>query len=118
MVGDYLEIHKKPGRLSGLFRRLESEADKALNTYYKPNQRNCDKAERKILEWQERIGWTDRKRRHTCSYVNFIATVLDGVHAKVNKVLIDIIDYYDRAGKAPAPCYWAGADACEQWRSV
>ena len=108
----------KQGRVSGQLDKLKKETDRLLVKM--PQLKDSDKQQIAAVIDRFRLstGW-DGRGRHVMTYVSFLLAVLDGdeKYSRIIHVLNSIADYFDRANKAPAPCFWAGALACKKWES-
>jgi hypothetical protein len=106
----------KPGRLSGLLSRLKKEAER--NIVKLPALSIVDIAIclKRIRKFEKDSGWDRKDSRHIVTYANFLLGILDDAPPEFDRIistLTMIVDYFERAGIVPAPCYWGGAKAAE-----
>ena len=116
-----LVVKKKNGRLNGLLEKLAKEANNELDRIYGLNRVEIDEIGKNIYEFAVSTGWLG-KQRHLCTIVSFCLAMLDQSEFKYNQritgILNEIYDYFDRVGKAPYQCNWAGSLAMEKWLKV
>ena len=118
---EHLVVEKKNGRLTGLLNRLVKAVDKELGRINGLSQSDIDEIGKRINTFAVSTGWLG-KQRHLCTIVSFCLAMLDqsefAYNQKITDILNEIYDYFDRAGKAPYQCNWAGSLAMEKWLKV
>ena len=106
----------KPGRLRNLVNKLSAEAQKIYSSKYKqatPEQ--LRKIGDGFDKFNKTVQWSERPR-HVITYISAISTFIkDRDYEKVNNLMIEIVDFYERVGKVPPACYWSAADAEKIW---
>lgn len=110
-------VPTKQGRLDRLFSKLEKETDKILSQ--KPYVSDADK--QRLAEvfdtFRDATGWAGRSK-HVLTYVSFLLALIDGRYPGITAPLNGIVDYFERAGRAPSACFWAGAVAKKKWDTI
>ncbi len=106
----------KPGRLRNLVSEIAKEAERIYNTTFEQARPSETLRIGVCLEkFNNSVKWEERPR-HILSYVSAISFFIEGRgYTKINKLIIDIVDYYERVGKAPAACFWSAKDAKRMW---
>ena len=106
----------KPGRLRNLVSEIAKEAERIYNTTFEQASKGEVAQIGLCLEkFNNEIKWSERPR-HILSYVSAISFFIEGRgYKKINKLVTEIVDYYERVGKAPAACFWSGVDAKKMW---
>ena len=107
----------KPGRLRNLISQLSKEAERIYNSKFK----QASKLD--ILEIGESLNrfnnsakWSERPR-HILSYISAISIFIEGRgYKKIEKLITEVIDYYERAGQSHPACFWSAVDAEKIWR--
>lgn len=109
------------GRLKGLYDKLENVITKELEALPKMTTLNRIRVDALLEEFFKSTGWQG-KPRHIATLASFCLEMLENSEFKYNQritdVLNDIVDYFDRAGKAPAITYWAGGVAARKWSDI
>lgn len=109
----------KLGRMTALTDRLEKCAGDHLNfaAAFLPNHR-LNEIIRATAKFHENTGW-EGKRRHICTYASLCLDLIEGLpYVKIKDILVDIVDYYDRAGDFPPASGWSGALAADKFRAI
>lgn len=104
------------GRVKGLYKNLQKETDRLLAMQPALQNKEVTVLAAMIDAFKQKTGWTGRGR-HVLTYVSFLLAILDGEskYSRIITILNNIVDYFDRAGKAPIACFWAGALAKKKW---
>ena len=113
---DLSPLHK-PGRLKGLYKKLQKAADKELHILPQITPPEMDIISDMIDRFSTSSGWTDKKR-HIMTYVSFLLGITDGRYPRITAILNDISDYFERIGKTRQANYWAGDIAMKKWETI
>ena len=115
-----ITLHKsipnlKGGRLKNLLVKLAVESEKQINKLKRPTRVNLDKIKVCLDKFSESSGW-GKSQKHLQTYVNSILLILeDRDYPKINKILIEIVDYQERAKKIPSACFWSAEVVRDKW---
>jgi len=106
------------GRLNRLIKQAVKEALKEADKLQLP-PRSENKT---ILDMFEKLkketGWNNGAR-HPLTFINFCLMILEKYkYQKINDILVEIMDFFERAGNAPQPCFWAALIAYEKWERI
>ena len=108
------------GRIRGLLARLAKISQKELNSFPEIPKREYEMIVERVARWGE-LTW-GKKKVHAVSMISFALGMIENSDYEYPKRLIetmtDIIDYYDRAGRAPGICYYSGSVAADKWAIV
>lgn len=109
------------GRLKGLYGKLEKVISNELERLPKMSTLNRIRVDALLEEFFKATGWQGREK-HISTLASFCLEMLERsefeYNPKITEVLVDIIDYFDRAGKAPAATFWAGGVAARKWAEI
>jgi hypothetical protein len=121
-IPDNTKSPEKNGRLKGLYKKLQKAVDQKLQTLPRPTFAEVNRIEGIYLAFGKATGW-EKKTRHIGTLASFCLG--DGVlvsnkdySPKINSILMDIVDYFDRANKINGLTYAAGCDASEKWAGL
>lgn len=100
------------GRLKGLMKRIAKQADKALDSLPIITQPEYEAICERIATWGEQTGWGSREK-HAVTMISFALAMIEQSEFKhpsrLIETLTDVVDHYDRIGKAPLACCCGGA---------
>lgn len=109
------------GRLRNLYQRLINSADKELSKFPKATDRDREQAAALIQKWGESIGWLG-KEKHVCTAISFCLGVIENSEfdysPRITETMNEIIDYFERVNKLPAPSPWSGEMAAMKWDEI
>lgn len=112
------ELGRNQGRLKTLFRKLEKQADIEMAKTTPISKVELDHLKELAFHLQIATGWTG-KSKHPATAISFVLDVIDSRNFEnITETLMEIVDYYERAGKLPPACNWAGNLAAEKWRTL
>ena len=108
------------GRIRGLLVRLATQSQKELNALPEIPKHEYEMIIDRVADWGE-ITW-GHKKVHAVSMISFALGMIENSDfrypPRLIETLTDIVDYYDRAGKAPALCMVSGGIAADKWKMI
>ena len=106
----------KPGRLRNLVDQLSKEAKKVYDSKYKQaTPEELKKIGDGFDKFNERVKWSERPR-HVLTYLSAIAIFIeDHNYTKINKLIVDVLDYYERSGNLHCSCLWPALETKKIW---
>ena len=106
----------KPGRLKNLVQQLHDETIKVYDSKFtKATPEELKIVEKGYDRFNSFVLWDD-KPRHILTYISAISSFIENRnYEKINSLIREVVDYYERAGKAPVACFWSAADAEKYW---
>jgi len=108
------------GRIRGLLVRLAKQSQKELNALPEVSKHEYEMIIDRVADWGE-MTW-GHKKVHAVSMISFALGMIEDSDfkypARLIETLTDIVDYYDRAGKAPALCMVSGVVAADKWKII
>ncbi len=108
-----------PGRIRGLCDRIEKAALAEIERLPKLATEQMLEVGQKLDEFRAQSGKWQTRGAHVCTYVSFLLDLIDArPWSKIKEILVEIVDYFDRAGKMPTPSAWAGELACDKFRKI
>jgi len=120
-IPEFTKDQVKPGRLKNLYNRLTKTATKELEAIPRATIRELDIIESLVGKFGKETGW-EGKPKHIITLVSFCLDLIERSEFKYNpritETLNDIVEYFERSGKAPAPSFWAGSVAANKWKSI
>jgi len=109
------------GRVNGLCGRLIKAVFVDLERLPKPTNLQCMEMGGFLDSFQEITKW-DGENRHLATTASFCLDMLENseffFNPKIVTTLNKIVDHFDRAGKIPGPCFWAGSSASKKWAKI
>lgn len=109
------------GRLKSLYNRLTKAATNELDKIPIATSIELYEIGSKIAKFGKETGW-EGKERHIVTLASFCLGMLENsankLDSKIIEILNDIVDYFDRAKKAPGPSFWAGSVAADRWKKI
>lgn len=102
------------GRLRGLLGRLEKEANRNISKLPFLNNSDIKICVDRIMAFEKEVGWDKNDKKHVLTFANFLLGVLDDAPPEFDRIIAilrEVVDYFERVGTVPAPCYWGGARA-------
>jgi len=108
----------KNGRLKNLCKRLMKEAVRELSKMPELTKEDIKTMQKAIEKYQSLTGW-GRIEKHILTYISGIADMLEGGEfQRIQEVLVDILDYFERDDNAPVACFWSGGLSAEKWNEA
>lgn len=108
----------KPGRLKNLLKQLQKEGKKEIHKIKEPDKTGMDQIKSALDEFEKTSGW-GRSEKHLQTYVNSILMIIEKRnYTKINKLLVDIMDYQQRAKKIPDACFWSAEIVQKKWEDA
>jgi len=110
---DWMDSKLPQGRLQALMNRLQRETQREFLTGRRLYADEVSMLVGKVQLWVDQVGW-DKKPRHVCTITSFlIYLVVDYLpeNRKLLELLEEIYNYFERIGKNPVSCEWAGTRA-------
>jgi len=108
------------GRIGGLLTRLAKQSQRSLNALPEIPRQDYQIIVDRVSSWGE-ITW-GHKKVHAVSMISFALGMIEDSEFKypprLIETLTDIIDYYDRAGKAHGLCFNSGSIAADKWALI
>ena len=119
-VHDLAAVPVKKGRLKNLLEKLIREVDKQLIAGVSPTAEEINAVTAILDEFKAVSGWGCNNHKHVLTLISFVLDITDSRpdYGKIHHVLETIVDYFERAGNAPAACYAGGKRAAEHWRNI
>ena len=115
------ECKKTNGRIKGLYQRLIKTVYNELQILPAITDAEISAMAEKLNAFETQTGWNG-ENRHSATTASFCLEMIENSEFKyssrITKTLIDIIDYFDRAGKVPGPSFWSGSVAAEKWIKI
>ena len=105
----------KKGRLNNLLKQLSKESVKQINKLKKPDGKAMSEIKIALDEFADITGW-GKQQKHLQTYVNAILLILeDRNYKKINRILVDIMDYQERVKPIPSGCFWSAEVVRDKW---
>jgi len=108
----------KKGRLKNLYQRLQKITDIELSKVKHVTGKEIGIIGNKLDAWGLATGWIN-KEKHVATLLSFLLAMIENseftYNTKISDTLVDIFDYMDRIGNAPAACLWSGDKAAGMW---
>ena len=115
MIPEFFLDKVPPGRLHGRLLKLQNEVDSMLSRMPPPTPEQNRAIYKIVSNFGYLSGW-EGKERHIITVISFVmALVNDEKWDKINDLLVDIHDYYERVGDTNQLCYIGGNIAAEKW---
>lgn len=109
------------GRLKGLYNKLEKVITKELEILPKMSTLNRIRVDALLEEFFKATGWQG-KPRHIATLASFCLEMLENsefkYNPKIDDILNDIVDYFDRKKKVSGLSFVAGRIAAEKWNYI
>ena len=107
----------KPGRLRNLITKMAKEAENVYDSKFKQiSKADLNDIGDRLSKFNNSAKWSERPR-HILSYLSAISIFIEGRgYTKIEKLITEVIDYYERAGQAHPACFWSAVDAEKIWR--
>jgi len=120
-IPEFTKDQVKPGRLKNLFNRLSQTATKELEMIPPATISELYDIENLVGDFGKSTGW-EGKSKHIITLVSFCLDLIERSefrhNPRITETLNDIVEYFERSGKSPAPAYWAGSIAAEKWQKI
>lgn len=114
-----LMCRAKPGRLKGLSDKLGEQVDARRDRLPELIPYKALFVKDRISEFSDGQGKWQTRGAHVCTYCSFCLALIDGrPWPELKETLREIIDYFERVDKMPAPSCWAGDLAKEKFDRV
>ena len=108
----------KPGRLRNLISKIAGEAEKIYDNEFKKATKSEQFYIGMSLDKFNRSAQWSKRPRHILSYLSAIAIFIEGRgYRKIESLIMEVTDYYERAGKVQPACYWSALDAEKLWNN-
>ncbi len=106
--------------MKSLLKRLTNQSNKQLEELPDVSTAEYESIIEKISQWGA-ITWKG-KNVHVVTMCSFALGLIENSEFtypnKIIKTLSDIVDYYDRVGKAPGICMFGGGVAADKWTMI
>jgi len=117
---DWMDSKLPQGRLQALMNRLQLETQREFMSGRRLYADEVSMLTGKVQLWVDKVGW-DKKPKHVCTITSFlIYLVVDYMpeNRKLLEILEQIYNYYERDGKNPVSCEWAGTRSAEIFSEI
>ena len=120
-IPEFTKGEVKNGRLKNLYQKLTKTATMELERIPKASIVELVEIEDKVANFGKETGW-EGKEKHIVTLASFCLGMLENskskFDSKIIEILNDIVDYFERAEKAPGPSFWAGSVAASKWNAI
>ena len=111
----------KPGRLRGLFQKLQYETAKDLHRIVGVTSSMQFETANLLEKFMYSTGWYN-KSKHIMTFLSFLLSMIENSESKFNpkitETLNNIVEYFEAGGEARVQCFWAGDLAAQKWRAL
>lgn len=120
-IPEFTKAKVQNGRLKRRYQKLEEEIEKELKVLPKMSTLNRIRCDELLQRFFKETGW-EGHGKHIATLASFCLGMLEDsefeYNPKITDILNDIVDYFDRAGKAPGASFWSGSLAVDKWNLV
>jgi len=120
-IPDFTNCRERNGRIEGLYKKLIAVVTKELELLPKASRLDVLRIDNLLNEFNKESKW-EGKSRHACTLASFCLDIIEKStsrhNPKITEILNEIVHYYDRKGKVPAPSFWSGIVAANKWNRI